>query len=527
MSPEELQNTKKLVEELKQDLEKAQKEEQEATQASEAARLKVEELEEEIKNETMHVAAISDLNSVQVELETLYKEYASTVIQRDVAVKMAAEAVAASEKVEKSLACLTIVLESLELARIIHNGGGINKDCCDWKTKLHQAEEKLKRLNQHALAVNHLKSKLDESSSLLFGLKHELTSYMESKLKQEGDEGQNEVFEDLKVSVEKANAELNSSLTAIRHSEEKISVVFASLKDELDKARARTGSDEKRVIEKMIELPKKLEQVEQELNEAKSLVQAVQIELHEAEEEAEQAKARASAMESRLLSAQKELEDAKSSEMLVAEAINALKESESAGNNNDMDSPFSGVTLGVEEYINLTKQAHEAEKQANLRVAAANSQIEMAKESELNSLNKLEEVNQELAAIRESLKMATEKAEKAQEEKLVVEKELRDWKAEQEKQRNATFEGKKEESNDYDQTNVPSDNTVTESTPETTTMEIEAPEIKTLENNATEIKVLETKGAGTKGKDTKTKKKSKFFPRLVRFFSKKKTRRHK
>ncbi|KAK4261509.1 hypothetical protein QN277_004496 [Acacia crassicarpa] len=477
--PEDLCSTNRLIEELKQNLEKSQKEEHEATQASEAARLKAEELEQEIANESMHVAALSDLNSTNEELKRFHDEHACLVIQKDVAVKMAEEAVATSKKIEQSLKYLTFELESLKLAQT-----AVGKDCCNWILELQHAQEKLQKLNHQALAMKDLKSKLDASSSLLLDLKSELAACMESKLKQE-DEEPNKVLEEVKINIEKASAELNSVITTIRRSEETVSLAFATLKAELEiKSQIASAEIKKNRAREMIRLDKKLEQAAQEADYAKSLAHAAEIGLCEAKEEAEQVKAKASAVESRLQAAQMKLEDAKYYEKVAIEAVNALQDSESAENNNDMDSPSEVTLVGLKEYYELRKRAREAEKSADSRVVAANSQVDMAKDSELNSLNKLEEANQELAARKESLKMATEKAEKAQEGKLGVEQELRKWKADQEQKRNA---------DKSDQTNVPSNNIVTGS-------------------------ALETESK------KKKKKKKKFFRKIAMFFSKRKSR---
>lgn len=502
----ELDSTKRLIEELKLNLEKVQTEEQQAKQDAELAKLRVEEMEQGVADEASiaakaqlevakarHASAISELKIVKDELEALRKDYAVLVTEKDAAVKQAEQAVSASKEVEKTVEDLTIELitakEALESAHAAHLeaeehriGAAMarEQDALNWEKELKQSEEELDRLNQQILSAKDLKSKLDTASALLQDLKAELAAYMESKLKEDTDEDGNfkvsqteseirthsdiqaavasakKELEEVKLNIEKATDEVNclkvaamalkaelekekAELANIRQREGMASVAVASLEAELDRTKSEVAivqMKEKEAREKMIELPKQLQEVAQAADQAKAVAQMAREELWKAKEEAEQAKAGASTIESRLLAAQKEIEAAKASEKLALAAINALQESESAQSTNDVDSP-NGVTLSLEEYYELSKKAHDAEEQANMRVAAAMSQIEVAKDSELRSLNKLEEVHREMAERKEALQIALDKAEKAKEGKLAVEQELRKWRAEHEQRRKA------------------------------------------------------------------------------------------
>ncbi|XWS14692.1 hypothetical protein CRYUN_Cryun35bG0031100 [Craigia yunnanensis] len=515
-----------------------------------------------------HTAAVSELKSVKEELEALQKEYASLMTEREVAIKKAEEAVSASKEVEKTVEELTIELiatkESLESAHGAHMeaeerriGAAIarDQDTHHWEKELKQSEEELQRLNQQIDSAKEMKLKLDTASALLLDLKAELAAYMKFKLKEETDEHSNDEsqtsekrthtdipaaiasarkeLEELKLNIEKATAEVNylkvasislkselekekSALATIKQREGMASVTVASLEAELDKTQSEIAvvqMKEKEAREKMLELPKQLQQAAQEADRAKSLAQMAREELHKAKEETEQAKAGASTMESRLLAAQKEIEAAKASEKFALFAIKALQESQSAQRTDNVDSP-TGVMLSLEEYYELRKLAHEAEEQANLRVAVVISQIEVAKQSESRSLEKLEEVNREMAERQEALKIAMEKAEKANEGKLGTEQVLRNWRAENEQQRKATelshggnpsrasFEGKKESKN-------------FEPVPAAPAKILASPEAYVHGNNT------ETEPSA-EPKVVKKKKKS-FFPRVFMFLARKKS----
>ncbi|RZR99346.1 hypothetical protein BHM03_00028865 [Ensete ventricosum] len=438
-----------------------------------------------------HEAAVAELKILKAELKSLQGEYVSLVNERDMAIRKAQDANSALKEIEKTAEELTLEListkESLESAHAAHLeaeerriGAALarEQDYLTWEKELKHAEEEVQELNQQLLLTKDLKSKLETASTLLFNLKAELAAYMESKLNQESasfedklpddieETTQNSVqvlastrkeLEEVKVSIEKAKDEVaclrvaaaslkseldreRACLTNLQQREGMASIAVSSLEAELD----RTKQDlevvrvkEKAAREKMVELPKLLQQAAQEADQAKSVAQMAREELRKSKEEAEQAKASASTIEIRLQAALKEIEATRASEKLALAAIKALQESEQAASIGGEDSPRS-VTLPLDEYFNLSKKAHEAEELAHERIAAAIAQIEAAKESEMKSLERLDEAYGEMSTRKEALKIAMEKAEKAKEGKLGAEQELRNWRAEHEQRRRAS-----------------------------------------------------------------------------------------
>ncbi|KAL2334177.1 hypothetical protein Fmac_015390 [Flemingia macrophylla] len=542
---EELENTKKLIEELKMSLENRQKDELQVKEEAERVNLKIEELEQDIVTEasieaktqlevekTIHTEALSELEFIKKELNSLRKEYASMESGRDTAINNAEETVAASNQIQKAVEDLTAELiaikEALNSTRAEflqaeeQRSGVVDQDTHNLKVELEQAEEELQRLNDQVLSVRVLKSKVESASSLLLDLKAELAAYMEFKVKEGCYEELKVELEGLKLNIENATSDVNtlreasnslkskleeekSVLRSLKESEEKASAAVANLQAELEKSRSAAvfyQMKESEQREVMTELPKKLQKAAEEGDEAKSIAHAAQEELLKAQEEVEQAKARSTTLESSLMAAQKEIEAAKVAEMLARDAISALEKSESAKGNNDKDSS-SLVTLTLDEYHELSRRAYMAEEQANARMQAANSQVQIARESELRSLEKLEELDEELTMRKESLKIATGNAEKASDEKIAVEQELKTWKDEQEQQKKAA-----EFSNEI--------------TPEPEPEPKPKPVLEPL-SQMEKVPSNDPETGSASDKTKKKKKKSLFPSKVVMFFAKKKT----
>ncbi|KAL5714174.1 hypothetical protein ACHQM5_016171 [Ranunculus cassubicifolius] len=491
----ELDSTKRLIEELKLNLERAQTEEHQAQQDSELVKLRVEEMEQGIGDEasvaakaqlevakSRHASAVKELKLVKDELEKLRVEYSSLAAEKDTAIQEAEQAVSASKKVEKIVEELTLELisakESLEFSHAAHMeaeehriGAAMarEQDALSWDKEVEHAEEELHKLNQQLLLTKDLKEKLEVASSLLLNLKAELAAYMEAKLNEEmGNENHTEVqgkvgsikaeLEEVKLQIEKATTEVNllkaasislnseleiekSALASMKQREGMASVAVASIEAELTRTVSeieaiKTKGDEAKT--QMMELPKQLQLAAQEADQAKSLAQLAREELLKAKEEVELAKASVGTMESRLNATRKEIEAAKASETVALAAIKALHDSESAPRTGETGTGET-VTLSLQDYYMLSKKTVEAEEEANVKIATAISLIEVARESEKKSIEKLEEVNREKAARKEELRIAMEKSEKAKLGKLGVEGELRKWRAEHEQQRKAGF----------------------------------------------------------------------------------------
>ncbi|GJU66290.1 weak chloroplast movement under blue light 1-like protein [Tanacetum coccineum] len=539
----ELDNTKRLLEELKLNLERAQTEERQAKQDAELAALRVEEMEQGIANDSSvaakaqlevaqarHQAAVSELKTVKLELEDLQKEYDLLISERDLAIKNAKEAVSNSKEIEKNVEGLTIKLittkEALESAHAAHmeaeeHRTGVamarEEDALYWEEELKQSEEELEKINQQIAEAENFKSKVDTASVLLQKMKTDLGVYMEENHK----DIQAEVdlaktnLEEVKKNIETATNEVNNTrlvanslnseleqeketLLTIKQKEGMAAVAVAALEADLKKAISEVEiiqTKEKEAREKTVELPKTLEKAAEEADQAKLRAKKAHEELQKAKEAAELAKDGENKMLSKLQAALKDIEATRASERLALGAMSALHESESAKKSE------TGVTLSVDEYYELSRKAKEAEDQANNRVSEAMSQIDLANESELKALNKLEELNSDLASKKEQLSTAMQDAERAKEAKLAVEQELKTWRSENEQRRKA-----KDSSGHR---SGKSAKWSSEGSKEVTSTDI----VKVESNNGI--------GSSAEGKPRKKKRRS-FFPRFFMFFSRKK-----
>ncbi|KAK9163291.1 hypothetical protein Syun_004193 [Stephania yunnanensis] len=595
----ELNSTKRLVEELKLSVEQAELEERQVKQDSELIKLRVEEMERGIAHEASvaakaqfevarerNAAANAELKAVKDELKKIQAECDSLTGEKKIEAKRAEEALSASTESEKSLeeTMLELIatkkrLESAEAMRLEAEDQRTlvamsrEEDSLAFKSELKQAEEVVNELNQQILSRDNLKLKLNTAEALLLHLKAELKAYS-NKGSNKGssvEEGSSRVdqkepwnetqlgfpelnismkdvlkeaitsttdaVEEIKLNTEKARAEVNqltdmseslkseiekenSELADQKQSEGKFWEEVASLEAELNNIKAEVAliqMKEKEVREKALELPDMLRQAAKEADQTKSLADSVNDELVKAKQVVEQVQDSASTIKSKLNATQKEIEAATASERLVLGVAKTLEKNDSIAKTNGEDSTAE-VSLTLKEQCDLSKRVHDAVEQDNLRVAA---QLEMAKESEHQTMDKLEEVCLEMAAKKVELQNALEKAEKAEEEKLGMEQELRNWRSDHEQQRLG---------NEVDQEIAKSSKSPTtgfEHVKESKSFASRVSAIMKLKNalNMFTPTNTEENEPSQETKLTKKKKRS-WFPRIVLFFSKKRVQEH-
>ncbi|XP_006657967.1 protein WEAK CHLOROPLAST MOVEMENT UNDER BLUE LIGHT 1-like [Oryza brachyantha] len=498
----ELEETRRIIEELKHNLEKAQIEEVQAKQDSELAVLRAQEIEQGIADEASviartqievakerHEKAITELNSVKKELKAVHEQYVTLVNERDTAIRRSEEVISAGKDIEKRVEELTLELiaskGSLELAHAAHHeaeerriGAALAKeqDCVAWDRELQQAQEELQQHNNKLLSKSDVKLNLDANLCKLRSLKSELAAYVQNVLSEEaeglakehGSDDARQIsgplkealastqkeLEEVRANIEKAKNEAKlfrlaaatlrsemenqkSSLVALQEREGMASIAITALEAELNRTKQEiecVRSKEADAQERMVELPRILQEATQEAEDAKMVAFSVQEQVRKARQQAEKTKTAAATVNTRLGAVLKEIDASRVSEKIALAAVQALQESEETGD--DEDSP-RGVSLPLTEYYALSKKAHEAEHLAHESVTAALAQVELAKASESNSLERLCEASKKMNEKKDALERALQRAERANEGKLNAEQELRKWRADHEQRRKA------------------------------------------------------------------------------------------
>lgn len=314
---DELEHTKRLIEELKHHLEKVQLEEAQAKQDSELAQLRAQEIEHGIADEASAIArtqmevakerhekAVAELKSVKKELTLVHEQYAGLIDERDTAIKKAEEVISAGKEIERRVEELTLELiaskGSLELAHAAHHeaeehriGAALAKeqDCIAWERQLHQAQEELEQLDSKLEFNNEMQLNIDANLRKLLSLNSELSAYVTNKLIEEAEgipkEHESENSKQIRNSIKEALASKQKELEEVKADIEKakaeakvLRFAAMTLRSELDNEKASVVALQQG--EAMASVA--LSSLEAELNQTKQEIESVRSKEAEAQE---------------------------------------------------------------------------------------------------------------------------------------------------------------------------------------------------------------------------------------------------
>ncbi|KAG1338120.1 WEB family protein [Cocos nucifera] len=171
----------------------------------------------------------------------------------------------------------------------------------------------------------------------------------------------------------------------------------------------------------------RIKELSSEKEKFKKMTEAAKYEISELTAEIEQTKSRIKTAEVRCLVARKMEEAAKSAEAVIFKEVKTLRDSEhSAG----LLQNSSEVTVPVEQYAMLIRKAKEADQNSRMKIEAAMLEVEGAKQSKLELLEKVDEALADVETSRRALEEALKREEAAKREKLALEEAFRRWRSE-------------------------------------------------------------------------------------------------
>ncbi|KAH9313499.1 hypothetical protein KI387_022126, partial [Taxus chinensis] len=401
----ELDSMKRLIEELTLNLERAQTAEEQATQDSELARLRVEEIEKGVTDEvsvawktqievakTRHATALADLLAVKNELETMKSEYQHLMKDRDLAIKKAEEASYASEEMEKKVDELTLELiatkDSLEMAHVTHQeaeerrvAAAISKEqeAAVRAREIMHATEELERLKRELAFTEDLNSKHETASSRLQSLKAELASYKEAESKLVAESAEAE------ESLAKAKHKLEQAKVA----EVKAVTALESTRTELEEIKTNF----KAATEEVARLTVAVESLRAELAGEKAAFATMR-------QREGMASITVAALEAELKKASEELELAQAGQRQAKESMTELpKALQQAATEADGAKAIAEVARdNMRKSREEIEQARAATSTAESRFQAAIKEMEAAKASEAIALNAIKALNESESA---------------------------------------------------------------------------------------------------------------------------------
>ncbi|KAI3456592.1 hypothetical protein Pfo_013255 [Paulownia fortunei] len=462
----ELQRANRTLQELTNKLETLSESKQASIKATEAAKIRAKELEEQqslraqlgseawkldVDSEReRYKATTGELIAIKQELANLRQDF-DAALEAKLAVFQKAEDAQHTAQMNqekqsellKEVAALCQTLDQVKLASLQAQEEHLKliaqKDdfLLNHKSAKEEAEKEIKRLKEEYEPTESLQEKLEETMEAIKVLQGQLNDIQASDLysiKTRVSE-----LDNAKKTLQEAVAEENSLQSSV-HS---IKLQLEEVKGERSESEEKAIEAESTVEQMQADLEKRKTELETAMLGSASVMQVSLEKLsaeaekarHEAEEskknaellkqEAEAARIATKEAEEKLKIALKEAEAAKAAEKLAHDQIYNYPRSEAA------DSKGSGsirkIRLSVEEFDLMNKKIEGFRNQADLKVATAMAQVETINATEKGISEKLEVILKENEAIQSEIKDALKRAEMAEAAKRVVESELQKW----------------------------------------------------------------------------------------------------
>ncbi|XP_076934899.1 WEB family protein At5g55860-like [Bidens hawaiensis] len=462
----DLEKTNKSMQEVTNKLQMISEEKQSATETAEAAKVRVQELEQSKSKQSQVVngwkedadaernrykTSINELISIKQELTSLKQDFDAALEAKLAAFQQAADAqhsvkvnqqkmVELSKDIEKMREALHRVNLTSEKAHEEHVNFMEEKEARvesirKAKEELDMKIESLRK--EHQLSeLRNLRDQLEETNETINVLEEQLRNVRVADT---------QALENVKSEVDEAKWRLDE----VKQEESSVRATVETLKDALETAKRDVTllrEEDLKREQQQAELDKiKLEIKEAtiELNKATNRIHELELKIHETKAEAEKAikeeeelKKQEQAFikqteqsynsnkeaEEKLEAALRELEKAKAAEELANEQIRnktSKKDESSAKDENK-------IRLTAQEYDALNKKIKEAKKASDSKMATAMSQMETIKKREKLALQKLEKSIKESKDIEAALSDALKTAEMAEAAKQAIESELKE-----------------------------------------------------------------------------------------------------
>ncbi|ERN19218.1 WEB family protein At5g55860 [Amborella trichopoda] len=301
----------------------------------------------------------------------------------------------------------------------VHKTSGEKPAGNDYPAELAAMNAEIEKIHEEIKA-----SKASEMDSLRF-VTTELDGAKETLQKVADEEKSMEVaVEALKHELERTKKEHKELVER----ENELELIAARLNEELQRAKAELNAwteREARAKGGCDELDSALKQLELETQEARAEAEASRLSAENLRNEADASKLALIEKEAQLQQALVDAEEAKRAEAAAHEEISAFSERASASRASTSEAMGAEIRLSKEEFESLGHKTEEAERLADMKVAAAEAQVEAVKASEKEALKRLEGVRKEIEEVGAAIKEATKRAEMAEAARRAVEGELK------------------------------------------------------------------------------------------------------